>query len=53
MNIAQLKQAIALAQTLDQLPDEAEVVVKPWPADVQVESAQDPDTDEWVLVIRG
>jgi len=53
MTIAELKTAIALAQTLDLLPDEAEVIVRPWTGDVLVESSQDPETDEWVLVIRG
>lgn len=53
MTIAELKTAIALAETLDHLPEETRVVVRPWGGDVQVESAEDPDTGEWVLVIRG
>ena len=54
MTIAELKTAIALAQTLDHLSDETQVVVQPWSGDVLVESVEDPNgSDEWVLVIRG
>jgi hypothetical protein len=54
VTIRELKQAIALAQTLDRLSDETQVVVEKWPGDVIVESVEDPNgSDEWVLVIRG